>query len=528
MRRSEAFAEEPDGLPLDELLAMVLGAPRRHPRIAMAAFVATLSFSVGVALLRAPVYTAQVSLLAQPGNTVARVATNSHQEDSATAAVSEDIMKRENVLALVKEAQLVERWDIDRSRAGRLKDKILGPPSDAQKLRAMVGSVEKKLLVSTDGPVITIQAEWPADETVYRLVTLAEEGFLDARLKSDTSMIRDGIAILESYIQTDRDQVDQALAELDTAEKKQTAEALASPGSSSGAKTARPSAGAAPYRAPTTLSVPDPEVTRRVEEQRRELIAREEQRQQRLSLVKAQLADVRSTLAPAHPDVIALERKVAALSQPSDDSLAMLSLGATAPGSKAAHGGSGDASHGGLSSLVPGLDPGSGLGRRGDSDKNVIVVGPTDDAATLGAKAKIQDAITRYGDLRSSLRAAQVELDVARAAFKYKYSVITPAEVPEKAKGPNPPTIVALGILAALLLTFGAPALYDLSRAWFASVWRKSKLDGPAPSVVPPDQRFERTIYHVPWPPDANAQPPRLNVVVYEDPTDGDPPRLNR
>jgi hypothetical protein len=150
---------------------------------------------------------------------------------------------------------------------------------------------------------------------------------------------------------------------------------------------------------------------------------------------------------------------------------------------------------------------------------------PTDDAATLAAKAKIQDAITRYSDLRASLRSAQVELDVAQAAFKYKYSVITPAEVPEKPKVPSPGLIAVLGLLAALLMAFATPAVVDLASAWVARVWRKSKLDTPLRDRVPPTHHFERTIFHVPWPEDQD-QLPSLTNGVYEPPPQ--PPRLNR
>jgi hypothetical protein len=144
-----------------------------------------------------------------------------------------------------------------------------------------------------------------------------------------------------------------------------------------------------------------------------------------------------------------------------------------------------------------------GTTRRADSNKNVIVVGSAnDDAATLAAKSKIQDAITRYGDLRSSLRGAQVELDVAKAAFKYKYHVITPAEVPEHPKPPSTALAALLAVLAAVLMAFLSPTILDLCSGWLVNVWRRSKSDAPLTTVYDPPWR---PIVHVTWPP----PPPR-------------------
>jgi len=49
-------------------------------------------------------------------------------------------------------------------------------------------------------------------------------------------------------------------------------------------------------------------------------------------------------------------------------------------------------------------------------------------AATLAAKTKLTNATVKYDDLSSRLRAARIDLDAAQAAFKYKYSIITPPD----------------------------------------------------------------------------------------------------
>jgi len=68
---------------------------------------------------------------------------------------------------------------------------------------------------------------------------------------------------------------------------------------------------------------------------------------------------------------------------------------------------------------------------------------------------------------------------VARAAFKYRLSVVHPAEVPKKPVKPNVLALVLGGLLASLGMALGAAVLADLLGGRFveaSQVHRRLKL----------------------------------------------------
>ncbi len=75
----------------------------------------------------------------------------------------------------------------------------------------------------------------------------------------------------------------------------------------------------------------------------------------------------------------------------------------------------------------------------------------------------MREARFRYQQMVERVNAAQLDLDSARAAFKYRYSVVWPAEVPRRPVSPNPLKIFGLGGFLVLALALGA------------AVWRESR-----------------------------------------------------
>ena len=73
---------------------------------------------------------------------------------------------------------------------------------------------------------------------------------------------------------------------------------------------------------------------------------------------------------------------------------------------------------------------------------------------------------------------ARIEQDTARAAFKYRYSVVRPASVPKKPVKPN----VALILIATFMLAFAAAlfigAARDVSRNSFVEPWQVERTLG--------------------------------------------------
>ena len=80
--------------------------------------------------------------------------------------------------------------------------------------------------------------------------------------------------------------------------------------------------------------------------------------------------------------------------------------------------------------------------------------------------------MTKYGAVLDRIDSAQMELVTARAAFKYRYSVIVPAEVPRKPLKPKVPQIVTAGVLAALALALLAAAAADIRKGRIVESWQ--------------------------------------------------------
>lgn len=105
---------------------------------------------------------------------------------------------------------------------------------------------------------------------------------------------------------------------------------------------------------------------------------------------------------------------------------------------------------------------------------------PEEDPQTQLARSRLEGAIRRDQEAVTRIEAANMELEVARTAFKYRYTVVTPAEV---AHGPKRPLAQIVGIasvigaaLLALLLAAGA----DLRSGRILEEWqvkRRLKLE---------------------------------------------------
>jgi hypothetical protein len=96
------------------------------------------------------------------------------------------------------------------------------------------------------------------------------------------------------------------------------------------------------------------------------------------------------------------------------------------------------------------------------------------------AQTKLGSAIRAYEDVMNRIDAARVELDITRAAYKYKYTVVTPAELP---KGPKKATARIVGmssIIGAIVLALLLCAGLDLLKGSIIESWqirRRLKLE---------------------------------------------------
>jgi LPS O-antigen subunit length determinant protein (WzzB/FepE family) len=88
------------------------------------------------------------------------------------------------------------------------------------------------------------------------------------------------------------------------------------------------------------------------------------------------------------------------------------------------------------------------------------------------AKTQLRYVYARYNGLEERLQAAQLELESARAAFKYRYMVIKPAQPPRGPVAPKTPLVLIASVLAGLVLGAFGPTLVDLSSRTFLEDWQ--------------------------------------------------------
>ena len=95
-----------------------------------------------------------------------------------------------------------------------------------------------------------------------------------------------------------------------------------------------------------------------------------------------------------------------------------------------------------------------------------------EDEATDYAKTRLRIAVTKYEELLGRIDSARIELDTARAAFKYRYSIIRPAQVPKNAEKPNVPVSLVAGLVGGLILALFVSLFRDLSGGRFVEPWQ--------------------------------------------------------
>jgi uncharacterized protein involved in exopolysaccharide biosynthesis len=474
-----------------ELKAFLVAAARRRRKLAVLSLLLLSMVGIAFAIVKPPVFVADVTIAVRKNSTVRMIATKNGEtsNDSPTKSAQTDILNDENLVALLKDAEVVERWEVERAPVMKLKDKIVqklfGKPTDEEFARGLVSMLSKRLSVATDDNTITIHAEWQNRQGAYRLVTAAQARFMKTQRDDSLAMITDGINILQQYLQEEGVEVDKEVQELERleAQKEATKQGLVAVPQEMDAGGAA-DAGAARHQVLVRSSAPppapalDPAIKKSLQEKKQAILALEDDRRKRLSDAEAQLADLRGTLAPAHPQVVALEHRVETLSQPSAE---VVQLKAEAAALEAQLSEVTDATVARARSYlatVPGPSPVPTATRRdaGSSESFVIMTEQIDDAPTLNAKAKLAKLTDKYDELRTNLRTAKMELDAAEAAFKYKYTVMTPAEMPKRPKSPPNVVFALAGIFAGLGLFFLLPAAADLASGRIMASWQVRKL----------------------------------------------------
>ena len=353
----------------------------------------------------------------------------------------------------------MDRWETERGPffhwMDAVRDRLRPPLTDAQRLDALIGVLEKRLHVSTDDATVTIAVDWPNAHTTYELAQAAQENFLDSRHATEVSTIGETIAILEGHAATIRTTIEDTI---DQIEKTRAGEVPARPAV---AGAPRPVVG---HRRNSVYSAELSELKVALDAKRKEVSSMEDSRRTQLSQLHAQLAQQKAIYAPAHPAIIDTEQSIKDLSV-DPPQLAALKAQEQELSEQYIQ----------ETELASAVDPTEGMVRvrpppaAKDKDKDKDA---EDDERVEYPKARLKIAADNYEDLLRRIDSARIELDTAQAAFKYRYRVIRPAEIPEKASKPNVPMFLIGGAFLGILAGMFAALALDLRGDHINAAWQ--------------------------------------------------------
>ena len=438
----------------------------RRWRTAALVFGLTTGLAAAVIQILPRSYVSQTRILAQRNQIIAALGNPYRmlpsEADAPTRAASETVKRHQNLVALIRQTHLLDEWPKRRNFVGRLKDRVrgffVGPMGAVDLEDALVTMLRERLTVYTGGEgTVTIQVEWSDADMAYRIVQAAQENFLESRHLVEISVIADSIALLEQNAGGMRGDVAAVIAEY-------------------GSKRRRGGKGADPTPAPV-FTVPAPADEEEaggvdVAAIRAQVIAKrnavkdlEDYRNRRLGELQAQLAEQSTVYAASHPSVLNLRQSIDALSQESPGLAAARRELEDAEADYAGRTGRSFADEPLAARARPALYPVEPL-------RLAIEPGSKVEPDEEYARQRMNAVVGRYNTLLERVAGAQMELDAARAAFKYRYVVIEPARPPKNPARPNAIKLFALALAGALGAGFLAAVLAEARDGLVVQSWQ--------------------------------------------------------
>jgi len=369
-------------------------------------------------------------------------------------------MARDNIIAIVKQKNLVARWDEMRQPHRRLIDKInrkmgKAPPSDDEKFEALVANIESRMKVFVDATTVTVKLDWPEPTSAKDIVEAAVKNFLDARYQSEVGVIPARLKIQETFVA-------QAHKDLETAAQQLVVLQ----------KAADPKKTVAPVMIPSlpkgvdanAAQTDDPVLQQKLDNVRQQIAAASGAKNQRLAELNQQLAEKSQTLGAQHPDIIALKAQIRATQDLEPPGIAPLRaqekqiLDEIAQ-KKAAAAAARAAAPEPKPTVV--MRPGVPKESQAEKDKEKMLQDATAPKSVQDAQVQFDTVSAKYQELVKNLQGILLDMQTAEAANKNRYKVTHPAEVPVGPKRPVGLIAVIIGFLATIAAVLVVAALAD-------------------------------------------------------------------
>ncbi len=456
---------------IKDYIGFVIGAVRRRKLLALGVFFSVVALT-WIALKVLPrTYHCETKLLAQRNQIIASLGNPGRNmpwdSDMPLRAATETVLRHDNLVSIIKQTDAVKRWPQTRAPILRLKDAISallrrGPESPEDMQGALVGLLQTRLSVQTGEGTVLIAVDWPDADMSLRLIEAAQQNFLEARHVSEISTITEAISILEGHAVRVREQVDASVDKINAL--RQTA-AKANPKKGARPRPMAPRALAAP-KGDTPQSQELTQLQVMLEGKRRMMKDLEEYHQRRLADLKARLTEQRATYSDAHPAVVEIQLNIEALERQEPSQLAALRQDERDIEEQLER-------RGVVAKKVAGAAQRPELGPLPLEISQVEREARDSDAPIVErARGELTFSMNKFANLLDRIDSARMELDTSRAAFKYRYSVIAPAERPDSPTKPKAGQTMIAGLVAAFFLAVFASTAADLRAGRIVESWQ--------------------------------------------------------
>jgi len=439
--------------------SFILHATGRHKPLVLLTFLGTMAVILTVLAVLPRTYHVEAQLLAQKNSLMPALGNPGRHvpsdADAPTRAASEAVKRRDNLVSLMKQTDLLNYWDRTRPPLLRVKDRLfdllLGPRSEDERVTDMVGFLDSRFDVTTGESTVNIGIDWPDAQMAYQLVETAQQNFLEQRHSAEVSAIAEAITILEGHAANLREAIDDAREDLRRADDPS-------------ARNRRANTVPLPRRDPAkeALRAEAAETKVMLEAKRRAINELETFRSRRLAELQSELTQQQAVYADAHPAVVKLKQSIAAFEEDSPQLSALKNDEKDLLAEQAK-----------ISASMR-LDPQPpGGARASEADPRTPSSGAGGDGLTADeARTRLRFAMEKYDVLLQRIDSARIELDTARAAFKYRYSVTRPPTFPKRAVKPKVPVVVAMGFVLALGAGVLASVFRDLRSGRVLEKWQ--------------------------------------------------------
>lgn len=468
---------------LRNYLVFAAGSVRRRKRLVAAVLLSIVALAI-VALFALPrTYHVEAKLLAQR-NQVLMVRGDGPDAVAPTRGAAETVLRRDNLVALVQATDLVRHYHQHRALSQRVTDSVLrlfgGEESEEDRVDAMVELLEKRLTVWTNEGTVSIAIDWPDAKMACRLVDTSQQNFLETRYAQEITALAESIAILRGHAAGLTADIDAAVAGV--AKLREDRQPV-----KTGETTAALAVRAPQALWPTVLRVaePKPALTTlkvAIEAKQRVIDDLEQARRHRLAEIQTHYVEQRSTYTENHPVMVDLQQTIVALSAQSPQVQALSQEVASLRADYERE--SAEAKNDSFGA-APAPMAGPALGALTTPPQLPSEILRLDqelredrDPATVYARGHLRDAMDKYAALRAQVQVAQIDLETAQAAFKYRYSILTPAQLPKRPAKPNVPLVLMAACVAALFAAILAAVMADVRAGRLVERWQIERMLG--------------------------------------------------